>query len=231
MDLGLEEVAALLSVSEETVVAWAKQHTIPCYHMDSRLRFNQLEIENWLLQRRGQSSIETVSLKERAWQHYGLLRALNKGTVKSLSVSCKKEAICRASEEIASSLGLIQETVEHLLLDREQLMPTSLAKGMAIPHPREITLKGLYDALFIVYLDRPIEWGGLEENPVHTLFFLFACDDKRHLQLLAKIAHLANQKENRDFLSQKPNKEQLLQYVQSWEENLFKNPNDKESAS
>lgn len=79
MDLGLEEVANLLSVSEETVVEWAKQYIIPCYHMDSHLRFNQLEIENWLLQRKDGSYNASMSLKERAWQHYGLLRALNKG--------------------------------------------------------------------------------------------------------------------------------------------------------
>ena len=61
---------------------------------------------------------------------------------------------------------------------------------------------------------------------IHTLFFLFASSDKMHLHLLAKLAHLTRDVGSLDFLSQKPTKPNLLQYVKNWEvglrPNLFK---------
>jgi PTS system nitrogen regulatory IIA component len=55
---------------------------------------------------------------------------------------------------------------------------------------------------------------------VNTLFFLFACDDKRHLHLLAKLAHLSSKQENLEYLNTHPSKPELLTYIKQWESNL-----------
>jgi len=41
--------------------------------------------------------------------------------------------------------------------------------------------------IFVVFPKDPIEYGALDGQAVHTLFFLFACSDKAHLHLLSKI--------------------------------------------
>ncbi|HSX25884.1 MAG TPA: PTS sugar transporter subunit IIA, partial [Chlamydiales bacterium] len=63
-------------------------------------------------------------------------------------------------------------------------------------------------------------YGALDNQPVHTLFFLFACDDKRHLHLLAKLAHLSSKPENLTFLQTHPSKAELLEMIKNWEANI-----------
>jgi nitrogen PTS system EIIA component len=51
-------------------------------------------------------------------------------------------------------------------------------------------------------------------------FFLFACTDKRHLHLLAKIAHLCSNQEALHFLRTQPDKKKVLEYIRHWEAHL-----------
>ncbi|MCB1082906.1 MAG: PTS sugar transporter subunit IIA, partial [Simkania sp.] len=76
------------------------------------------------------------------------------------------------------------------------------------------------DVVVVVFPKTPIDWGALDENPVHTIFFLFACDDKRHLHLLAKLAHLSSNDEALELMRSKPLKKELLDYVKDWESSV-----------
>jgi PTS system nitrogen regulatory IIA component len=96
-------------------------------------------------------------------------------------------------------------------------MSTSLGHGIAIPHARDFIFPKPFDVVSVVFLKSPIDYGALDGEKVKTLFFLFACDEKRHLNLLAKIAHLVKSDETRSFLSLKPQKADLLTYVKEWE--------------
>ena len=117
----------------------------------------------------------------------------------------------------ANDLHLDGAVVTDLLFDRERMMPTSLLNGIGVPHTRDCLLGGQQDAVIIVFPETPIEYGALDGEPVHTLFFLFACDDKRHLHLLAKIAHLASQEDTAKFLQTRPEKAAVLNYIKEWE--------------
>jgi nitrogen PTS system EIIA component len=104
-----------------------------------------------------------------------------------------------------------------LLLDREALQPTALNNGIAIPHTRDFLLNVHHDMVPVVFPEKSISYGALDGKPVHTLFFLFASDDKKHLHLLAKIAHLSSQPTALALLQSQPSKETLLEYVKNWE--------------
>jgi PTS system nitrogen regulatory IIA component len=121
---------------------------------------------------------------------------------------------------IARDIRLDAEVITELLLDREKLMPTALSNGIAVPHTRDFLLQESFDVVAVAFPKKPIEYGALDGQPVHTLFFLFACDDKRHLHLLAKLAHLNSNEENLAFLRTHPAKASLLEYVKNWEGNL-----------
>jgi PTS system nitrogen regulatory IIA component len=77
-----------------------------------------------------------------------------------------------------------------------------------------------YDVVSVVYLDKPIDYGALDGEKVKTLFFLFACEDKRHLHLLAKLAHLTRNEDSLNFIHQHPGKAHLLNYIKTWETKL-----------
>ncbi len=123
-------------------------------------------------------------------------------------------------QKIAKDLHLDAEVITELLLDRERLMPTALSNGVAVPHTRDFLLQESFDVVSVVFPKKPIEYGALDGKPVHTLFFLFACDDKRHLHLLAKLAHLSSTPDTLAFLKRHPEKDQLLERIKNWETGL-----------
>lgn len=226
MDLKIEDVADLLNVSESTIRRWLADGKIPAYQLNDETRFNRTEVEDWIVRNEYETEKEFQILQDsedhklpsRGIKQYALFRAIHKGGVyHNVPGSCKEEVIQNSSKALCSSLGFDPELMSDLLLDREKLMPTGLNHGIAIPHTREITFNSHYDAVAVVFPKQPIDYGALDHEPVHTLFFLFSCDDKRHLNLLAKIAHLSRDQKVIDFLKKKPIKNDILSFVRSWE--------------
>lgn len=226
MDLRLKDVAELLNVSESTLKRWISESKIPYYKLNHQYRFSRSEIENWVLScKQGKDFSpfdEEEHYKEKlGTQQFGLYRAVHKGGVyQNVPGDTKEEVIRNAMNLIAKDLHLDAEVVTELLLDRENLMPTALSNGIGVPHTRDFLLQDSYDVIAVVFPKHPIEYGALDNQPVHTLFFLFACDDKRHLHLLAKLAHLSSKAENLAYLQRHPNKAQLLETIKNWEANI-----------
>jgi PTS system nitrogen regulatory IIA component len=244
MDLKIKDVAELLNVSETTIRRWLSEGKIPAYRLHHQYRFSRIEIENWMMscrleKERGsflpgeekeiypqlqdkKKSKNSEELQKRGMQQFGLYRAIHRGEVLSeLSSSKKEDLIKETMELIADQLSLDPAVISELLLDREKLMPTALNHGIAVPHTRDFLLKGPTDVIVVVFPKKPIEWGALDESPVHTLFFLFASDDKRHLHLLAKLAHLSSNDEALELLRSKPSKKELLDYIKDWESKVL----------
>lgn len=225
MDLKTKDVAELLSVSVQTIEHLIDFGKIPYYTLEGEPRFNRHEIESWLL-----SSVDMLPFGESTgksgpWQKFGLYRAIHKGDVILGAESTNKEDLIRETmDQVAGRLSLDAEGVSELFIERENLMPTAFNYGIAVPHTREFLLEGLFDAVVVVYPNEPIEWGALDGAPVHTLFFLFACDDKRHLNLLAKIAHFTSSEKCLNFIKQAPEKADLLDFINNWEESLSLSP-------
>lgn len=235
MDLKIKDVADLLNVSETTIRRWLVDGKIPAYRLNHQYRFNRLEIEDWVMnQRLGKASIssshvhaeseeeEAVSpAASRGSKQFSLYRAVHKGGVfYNIPGSTKEEVIRATMKHLAPELNVDADVISDLLMDRENLQPTALNNGIAIPHTRDFLLNAPFDVLAVVFPTHPIAYGALDNKPVHTLFFLFANSDKRHLHLLAKIAHLSSQRDTLQFLQTKPSKEQLLEFIKQWESSI-----------
>jgi len=237
MDLKIKDVAELLNVSETTIRRWLSEGKIPAYRLHHQYRFSRIEIENWMMSCRLQKNSEIFSPSQeeqiyppkdhrkkedhegkKGMQQFSLFRAIHRGEVLNDLKATSKEAIIQETMEVVSDdLGFDPSVISDLLMDREKLMPTALNNGIAVPHTRDFLLKGTTDVIVVVFPKQPIDWGALDDNPVHTLFFLFACDDKRHLHLLAKLAHLSSNDEALELLRSKPNKKELLDYIKERE--------------
>lgn len=237
MDLKIRDVAELLSVSEKTIRRWLADGKIPAYRLHHQYRFSRIEIENWMLSCKMSAPEEgflpfsetqiypPLSHEERqsqrsGMQQYSLYRAVHKGGVLTHVPGETKEEIIRGTmKAVAPRLGLDADVLSELLLDREELAPTALNHGLAVPHTRDFLLQGS-DVIVVVFPQKPIEYGALDAEPVHTLFFLFSSADKRHLHLLAKLAHLSSNKEALELLRTRPVKKKLLDYIREWEAGL-----------
>lgn len=233
MDLKIKDVAELLNVSETTIRRWLSEGRIPAYRISQQYRFSRNEVEDWVIsQKNGElgtisfgenlaSEKPTQAIQQPGNKQFSLYRAIHHGNVLSDVPGETKEEVIRSTMKIiARDLGLDAEVLTELLLDRESLQPTALNNGFGIPHTRDFLLSAHYDVVTIVFPKKPLAYGALDGEPVHTLFFLFACDDKKHLHLLAKIAHLSLQPEVLPFLRTKPNKEAVLDFVKNWESSI-----------
>lgn len=233
MDLKIKDVAELLNVSETTIRRWLADGKIPAYRIDQQYRFNRLEIEDWLMNRRqektagGHSLIESAEELEtrlpvpQGSRQFGLYRAIHKGGVYSNIAGDTKEELIKSSVKlITTNLNLDAEVISEMLLEREAMHSTALNHGIAVPHIRDFLLSAPFDLVTVVFPKNPIPYGALDNQPVHTLFFLFASDDRRHLHLLAKIAHLSSQPEALAFLQTKPSQERLLEHIKNWESSI-----------
>ncbi len=234
MDLKIKDVAELLNVSETTIRRWLRERIIPAYRLNHQYRFDRDEIQHWMMSRKvkqGKGSFLPEHEEEKkvkaekesdsgrvGMQQFSLYRAVHRGGVfLDIEASNKERVIRKTMEAVANDLSLDPQVMTELLLDREKLMPTGLNHGIAVPHTRDFLLKGQTDVIVVVFPKAPIEWGSLDREPVRVLFFLFACDDKRHLHLLAKIAHLSSNDDALKLLHTRPSKQELLSYIKMWE--------------
>ncbi|MFN3208154.1 MAG: PTS sugar transporter subunit IIA [Roseovarius sp.] len=104
------------------------------------------------------------------------------------SVSSKKRLL--------HELGSIAESVYHLdptkvvdaLIERENLGPTGVGHGVALPHARLGGIDTVVGAL--VLLDTPIDFSSVDRQPVDLAFALFAPEDAgvEHLKALALVS-------------------------------------------
>jgi len=239
MDLKIKDVAELLSTSESTVRRWLAEGKIPSYQINKQYRFSRDEIQEWMMRHKNEGESSLSALKEfektmdaprvignqggQGVQQYSFYRAVHKGLfLKDLPGASKEEVLRNAIFPIADDFDLDREGLFELLWDRETLHSTALNNGIAVPHTRDFLLKTPQDSISIAFPDKPIDYDSLDGKPVHTLFFLFASEDKRHLHLLAKIALFCSQPATLDLLLSKPTKEVLLEYIRAWEGNIVK---------
>ncbi len=223
MDLKIRDVAELLNISETTVRRWLSDGKIPAYRINRQYRFSRSEIEDWLIQQKldGDFGAQQEEVPQKGNMQFSLYRALYRGEViDGISGETKEELIRKTMQHMGQHYDLDPEVLTDLFMDRERMMSTALGHGIAVPHTRDFLLDTHYDVMTVVYPKHPIDFASLDGEPVHSLFFLFASEDRHHLNLLAKVAHINAGEKARAFFRTKPSKERLLDFVKHWESSL-----------
>lgn len=110
--------------------------------------------------------------------------------VPSLNVTSKKQALQEIAKRTAELSKQPQKNVLEALREREQLGTTSVGRGVAIPHGKLPDLDRVY-GLF-VRLENPINFDGIDGQPVDLLFALLApaTAGADHLRALAQVSRL-----------------------------------------
>jgi len=217
MQLRIRDVAALLSVSEITIRRWLLDGKIPSYKFGHQYRFDRSEIESWMIGRKMPAQEEGLVLKDNLLSLYNAMDL--GGILYNIPGKTKNEVFENVSSYISKIIKLNKNVIVELLQEREMLQPTAMTNGFAIPHARKFLIKDCKDLVITVFPEQAIEYDAPDGKPVHTLFFLFANEDKGHLSLLSKIARLCNQPEMLSLVRSQPNKRHLLEYIKSWEAN------------
>ena len=118
-----------------------------------------------------------------------LSRYLAPDLIRTLRSRAKEGAIRELSAVLATAIGNIDpEVISRAVQDREQMVSSWIAPGIAIPHARLPDWDGI--ALAVGRSRKGVTWDSSDGNPVNLLFVIVSGekDPDQHVMLLAEIA-------------------------------------------
>ena len=199
----VDEVAAYLHLSRADIERFLKNQEIPSEARGDRVVFRKREIDAWASQRilgLGARPLTEYHQKsshgtQEILPHAALIpQMIQPDFIVPALASKTKSSVLRDLVDVADRTGRVFGKKDLLtsLEEREELCPTALPGGLALPHPRHHD-EYLFDSSFIV-LGRAIQeihFGAPDGKPT-DLFFLMCCqDDRLHLHTLARLCMMA----------------------------------------
>ena len=132
-------------------------------------------------------------------------------------VKTKSDALRLLAEMLSPVLGVDRDTVQHLLVERENLQSTGIGDGVAIPHCSLETAEAQAGAL--VLCPRGIEFEAIDDEKVEIVFGVVG--PKRatgeHLRTLARISRLLRDDRTRLSLLASANPSAAYELIRSHE--------------
>jgi PTS system nitrogen regulatory IIA component len=126
---------------------------------------------------------------------------LDRGSIAARVTATTKQGVLGVVAEIAArNFGLRPAKVLDALLEREATAPTGVGKGIAVPHAQVAGLTGLRG--IFVRLEKPVEFGAVDEAPVDLIFAILAPPGQSsdHLRALARVTRILRRPEIREQL-------------------------------
>ncbi|MDP8236896.1 MAG: PTS sugar transporter subunit IIA [Candidatus Erginobacter occultus] len=180
----IEEVARYLRVSERTVYDWAQKGDLPAGKLGSSWRFRRDDLQRW--------AAEKLQGGPRDTPPPGVLfrDILRRERIILLKSQEKTGALEELIDCLAGAVEVTDpEELARAVFRREQLMSTGIGLGIAVPHVRLESVKGLVMALGISH-GGLADYESLDGGPVHILC-MFATGRYQHAQYLKALAAIS----------------------------------------
>jgi len=138
--------------------------------------------------------------------------------VSELKATSKEEAIKKMVSTLAKKRMIEDEKkFIYAINEREKLESTAIGEGIAIPHARSESVRGL--GVAFARSKQGIDFDALDKKSVH-LIFMIACGmktQKQHLQILARIARLCKNKKMKEALIEARDSEEIMGLIKSFD--------------
>lgn len=221
MELSVRDLTRIFDVSEKTVLQWIKKKGLTFHKVEDQYRFNRYDILEWA--RSHDITINQAMLGDVAEdEQLSLVSAIEEGGFYyNVPGATKEEVFGSISRLVKLPASFSPDELKELLLAREALASTGVGKGMAIPHVRDpIVLPIERPLVCICFLERMIEFGAIDGEPVHTFFFLLSSTTRDHLKLLSKISYMLHDTILLAMLTGREDAEKILARMRVIEEGI-----------
>jgi len=191
MQLGVHDVARILNVSEKSIYRWIQQGQLPAYKVNEQYRFNRAELLEWANAQKINVSAEIFQEPDTAVELMpDLADAIEAGGIFYRVAGNDKESVLRSVVEVMKLPSDMDRVfLLRVLMAREAMASTGIGEGVALPHVRNpIVLSVSHPAICLCFLEKPVEFGAIDNQPVHTLFTLVTPTVRVHLYLLSRLA-------------------------------------------
>jgi excisionase family DNA binding protein len=229
----MEAVAEYLHLTPADIEQRVKDREIPFEKRGDRIVFRKSEIDAWASQRilgfagprLAVYHENSTRLTRNLLSHEAILpEMLAAGAIASAMTSKTKSSVLRDLVAVADKTGQLNDkkTLLESLEAREDLCPTAVPGGFALPHPRSVE-PYLFETSFLV-VGRPIQeihFGAPDGEPTR-LFFLICCqDDRLHLHTLARLCLIALKTHILDQLQEAPDGEGMREALMAAEQEIL----------
>ncbi len=129
----------------------------------------------------------------------------------------EKETVLREMVEALAAAGKVKaddsKEIIDALMRRERLGTTGVGKGIAIPHAKHSSVKGLMAA--VAHSARGVSFASLDDQPVYTVFLLLASPNAtgEHLAALERISSIVRDQDYWRFLKSAASAEEIVEII------------------
>lgn len=205
--LDLKTTAELLDLPEQAIPRWAQIGALPSRgSATGRPTFERHDVLDWaknmgmrVPQDTGTAKLEpSVNALATAMRSGRVLEGIG-GTTPVEALRALVEAMPDFAE--LGMRGVDRANFAEELIKREQLAPTAIGQGFAVPHTRK-PLGGQIDhcAVVLARLEHAVTWDALDGQEVDTLLLVLSHRLESQLELLRRIAFAMRSPRVRDML-------------------------------
>lgn len=218
----MKDMMEILAAPEKDVLKMIKVKKLPGRMINHQYMFNKQEIKEWIIKNGIKINRHFLDLKlgDMPVSVSGLI---TKGGILTASAKGRtpSEILADAVAKMVVPDELKKETILASLIEREELMPTAVGRGIAIPHPRSPVISDVKnESITVCLLSAPIDYKALDKEPVHTMFIVMSANPKRHLEILSKLLYLCQQEEFIGLLKKHAAAADILKYVEEKEKEI-----------
>jgi len=133
------------------------------------------------------------------------------GIVIDATASSVEEAVAQCGKLLVE-LGAVSQQYADAMWEREQIFPSAIGAGFAIPHGTDESRQFVnFDQLVFLQLATPISWGDEEVRCVLGI----ASRGDGHVELLGQLAELIQEPENLEVFYTSGSKDEILKLIAS----------------
>jgi len=223
MNLSVKDAAQLLTVSEKTIYRWIKKDILPAYKVHESYRFNRAELLEWATSRRRGVAADAFSEPESDSTPlptlYDAIEA--GGVVYRIEGKTRNEVLIDAVDHLRLPDEVERDYLAKVLITREQLAPTAIGHGIAIPHPRSPGLLNVLQAkVTLCFLENAVDFHALDGRDVQLLFIIIAPNLRVHLHLLSRLSFVLHDEEFLQVLNTTASREKIFSALRAAESRI-----------
>jgi excisionase family DNA binding protein len=198
------EVAVYLKLPEKAVQKLAAKGCLPVVDIGGEYRFKKSVLDRWLTDQAklpGTGDLALAASTDKS-EVGSIIDFMSENSISTRLTAAARDGVLRELVGLVPiSAAPMQQALFEALKAREDLCSTATGEGVAIPHARN-AMVGLVNDPIIAFGRHPkgIDFGAFDGKPTHLFFLLVSPNVRFHLQLLARLSRLLNQKAVRDTL-------------------------------
>ena len=144
-----------------------------------------------------------------------LIELISPESIRAPLVATDKQDVINELVDVLAGCGQVSDadSLKNAVWTREQTRTTGIGHGLAIPHGKCASMKGL--AIAIGKPATPIDFEAIDSQPVQLIVLLASPPDKTsdHIQALAQISRMINDSAFRESIYQSNSSEEIYELI------------------